>query len=150
MFDIYYLIYGFKLIDIFTKKLIDFVVESGECDLEMVEEICREDGWEWDQIKDTEKRYEYVDMEYLENFIFEQLNCLDNGDCFVGKVLWSTENINWDSSDPADMNNFPSQEISIKKRVGIQVLVDSFKERLPDDLVKIVPSIDFYWCIESS
>ena len=149
MFDTYYFIYGIKLHETFKKKLIDYVVERGDCDLEMIEDSCRENGWEWEEIKNTDKRYDYVDMEYLENFIFEDLECLVGGDCFVGKVLWSTADID-DNYEPADLSNLPYTEMPLKKRIKIQQSVDSFIEMLPEDLVDELPSIGFYWCIEGN
>lgn len=150
VYDIYYLIYGIKLDDKLLKRLVDYVVECGECDLELIEESCRNDGWEWNEIKNTDKKYLYVDNEYLENFLFEDLESFYNGDMRCGEVIWCSENLNAFELEQATELTLPKLEASKSTRKKAEEMVNSFKERLPDDLQHLLPPIGFYWCVGSS
>lgn len=147
-YDVYYLIYGIKLSDEFIRKLIDYVVESGDFDLELVEETCLEDGYDWEKVKKTSRRYEYIDEDFLENYFFEMLNSFYDGDSYIGKQVWSTEDCNWNEIAPAD--GFPVAEISEDEKVECKKLIDSFVDLLPVELVQELPDANFYWCVGSS
>jgi hypothetical protein len=107
IFDQYFLIYGIKISSELYQDMIDFVVESGEWEGELMEFIG-DDDWYIFEIEGRGKpeRYDYLEGFLEENLGFQSIfNAKGENTLYVGKIVWSTTRINVDDNNCVNNDN---------------------------------------------
>ena len=94
--DHYYLIYGVKVSNELYHTIIDYIIESGEWEGEIMEFI-EEDDWNFFETEGRSKpdRYEWLEgfPEYF--FGFKSImNARGEDILYVGDIIWTSKNIN--------------------------------------------------------
>jgi len=100
--DHYYLIYGVRISSELYHTMIDYIIESGEWEGEIMEFI-EEDEWNFFETEGRSKpdRYEWLEGFLEETFKFRSIMNLRGEDIlYIGNVIWSSKDINMDSNIP--------------------------------------------------
>ena len=148
IFDQYFLIYGTRISSELYHDMIDFVVESGEWEGELMEFIG-EDEWYYFDIEGRSKseRYDCLEGFLEENLGFQSIfNSKGENTLYIGKLVWSTKLINIDDQNnserpfitllPTDMEN----EVKMNVK-NIKQKLKSKNEYWSDNL----PTVNYYW-----
>ena len=132
IYDNYYLIYGIRIQSELYYDMIDFVVESGEYEGELMEFI----GDEWDFF-DVEGRSKPDRYEWLEGFLEQEFgfnsiyNARGEDVLYIGKIVWSSNNIDvqncvgyqdprFDTLTSTEENNVKMQVNDIKRKLKVK------------------------------
>jgi hypothetical protein len=100
--DHYYLIYGVRISSELYHAMIDYVIESGEWEGEIMEFI-EEDEWNFFETEGRSKpdRYEWLEGFLEEIFKFKSIMNLRGEDVlYMGNIIWSSKDINMDKNIP--------------------------------------------------
>lgn len=150
--DHYYLIYGVKISDELYHTMIDYIIESGEWEGEIMEFI-EEDEWNFFETEGRSKpdRYEWLEGLLEQLFGFKSImNSRGEDVLYIGEVIWTSKNIK--------MIDKHSPEIP-----GIHSLTDEEKEniRAEYETIKLklkkanqywsenLEEMNFYWIVGS-
>ena len=148
MFDQYFLIYGIKISSELYHDMIDFVVDSGEWEGELMEFIG-DDEWYLFEIegRGRPERYDYLEGFLEDNFGFQSIfNAKGENTLYVGKVVWSTNLLNID--DKYEKNFSDSTQLTSEAELGVNNESKKIREMLKqkneywsDNL----PNVNYYW-----
>lgn len=149
--DNYYLIYGVKISSELHHDMIDFIVESGEWEGEIMEFVGCND-WDFFDTEGRSKpdRYEWLEGFFEDMFGFKSIiNDREEDILFIGTIIWSTKNI--------DMNEEGCEEIPLIPEINVpsesekkDILCEY--ERIKSQMASInrywsdnIGSIKYYW-----
>ena len=100
--DHYYLIYGVRISSELYHTMIDYIIESGEWEGEIMEFI-EEDEWNFFETEGRSKpdRYEWLEGFLEETFKFDSImNSRGEDILYIGNIIWSSKDINIYSNNP--------------------------------------------------
>ena len=149
MFDQYFLIYGIKISSELYHDMIDFVVDSGEWEGELMEFIG-DDEWYLFEIegRGRPERYDYLEGFLEENFGLQSIfNAKGENTLYIGSVVWSTCLVDVDKSDQPPEKAFItplSSEVELDINKHAKKLKDKLKnknEYWSDNLLQV----NYYW-----
>lgn len=154
-FDHYFLIYGIRINNSLYHDMIDFIVESGEWEGELMEFIG-DDEWYFFEIEGRSKpeRYEYLEGFLEENMGFHSIfNAKGENILYIGEIVWSTCDINVDSLNDNETNNTTINTITTKTinnedETNVRENVDNLRMKLKNRneyWADALPKINYYW-----
>ena len=144
--DVYYLIYGVKYSPQLYRDIIDFVVDCGEYEGELMEFIG-DDEWDFFSIEGRGKpeRYDWLEGFPEEYFGLQSIyNTRGEDILFTGTIVWSSKNIEFNKivEDPRIQIPALITEKAIEHKV--KSIIESLK-RKNDYWMDSVPEIGYYW-----
>lgn len=149
IFDQYFLIYGIKISSELYHDMIDFIVESGEWEGELMEFIG-DDEWYFFDIEGRGKpeRYDYLEGFLEENLGFQSIyNAKGENTLYIGRIVWSTNLISVDNCEKkcdTPLINLLSQDIENDISLDakkMKLKLTNKNEYWSDNL----PEVNYYW-----
>ena len=150
MFDQYFLIYGIKISSELYHDIIDFVVDSGEWEGELMEFIG-DDEWYFFEIEGRGKpdRYDYLEGFLEDNFGFQSIfNAKGENTLYVGKIVWSTNVLNIDDNNRSGKMFIDATEITKDVEFAVNNEAKIIKQRLKEKneyWSDKLPNVNYYW-----
>lgn len=151
IFDQYFLIYGIKLSSELYQDMIDFVIESGEWEGELMEFIG-DDEWYIFEIDGRGKpeRYDYLEGFLEENFGFQSVfNGKGENTLYVGKIVWSTVPIDVDDNNCVkNENTLLTNLLESDEEINIIDEAKKLREKLKEKneyWSENLPHVGYYW-----
>lgn len=153
--DNFYLIYGTVLPSELVHDMIDYIVECGEYEGELMEFVGDE---EWDffeyEGRKRPERYEYLEgflediSKLTENIAGLQsiYNARGENFLFIGKIIWSTDSINGGDvvKHSSDINFNLSKDDEINENKRIDLVKDKLKEQ-NQYWYENIPENGYFW-----